>query len=111
VYKGNDKPNFESRSYHTDTEYCFCCSSHVPVQGTAFLSPGFVMGIMTALTTKMRKAVHPSRAQQLSLSVLISSSAFKRPTNAMAFQTVMMGVMSRAVVSSGYNVCLLFSQT
>jgi hypothetical protein len=65
------------------------------------------METMTALTTKMRKAVHPSHAQLLSLSVLISSSAFKRPTNVMAFQTAMMGVMNRAVVSSSDSICFV----
>lgn len=107
MYEGNDKPHFENTSYRTDTKSYLCCSSHVPGQDTAFLSPGFVMETMTALTTKMRKAVHPSHAQQLSLSVLISSSAFKRPTNVMAFQTAMMVVMSRAVVSSSDNVCFV----
>jgi hypothetical protein len=58
------------------------------------------MEIMTALTTKMKRAVHPSHALQHSLNVLISSSAFRKHTNVMAFRTVMMGVMSRAVVSS-----------
>jgi hypothetical protein len=61
---------------------------------------------MTALITKMKKAVLPSRAPQHNLSVLTSSSAFRKLTNAMAFQTVMMGVTNKDVVSSADLVCL-----
>jgi hypothetical protein len=87
--------------------YYFFFSSHVPDQGTAFPSPGFVMVITTALITKMKRDALPSHALQHSLSAPISSSAFRKRTNVMAFRTVMMGAMSRAVVSSTDFVCFM----
>lgn len=72
---------------------------HVQGLAIAYHKIGFVMVMMIASTNKMSKTVLLLYANQINLNVQIRNSVFKKITNVMEYQIVMMEVMNWVVVS------------
>lgn len=79
--------------------YYIFCSLLAQDQATVFLSRGFVMETMTALTIKMKKGVHQLHVQPHSSNVQTYGNVYKKHTSVMEYWTVMMAVMNLDVVS------------